>query len=145
MPAVVLDAKGVAGYAAFKQHCGYFPMSSGVLTAAGPAVAAYPVSKGGLRFPVDRPLPVSLVRRLVRLRLEEISAVDHGPRTEYYDDGTVRAAGRMKDGELHGDWRWYRRDGSLCRRGRFRWGVREGTWESWDRDGHLVRTTELGS
>ncbi len=145
MPAVVLDGKGVAGYAAFKEHCGYFPMSSAVLDAAGPAVGAYPRSKGGLRFPVDRPLPVSLVRRLVRLRLDEISAVQHGPRTEYYDDGTVKAAGRMKDGELHGDWRWYRRDGSLSRTGRFRSGTRVGTWQTWDRDGHLVRTTELGS
>jgi antitoxin component YwqK of YwqJK toxin-antitoxin module len=88
---------------------------------------------------------VSLVRRLVRLRLDEISAVEHGSRIEYYDDGTVKAAGRMKDGRLHGDWRWYRRDGSLSRTGRFRCGARVGTWETWDRDGHLVRTTELGS
>jgi uncharacterized protein YdhG (YjbR/CyaY superfamily) len=74
MPTFVVDGKGVAGYAGFKAHCSYFPHSSEVLTAAGPAVAAYPVSKGGLRFPIDKPLPVTLLRRLVKLRLAEIAA-----------------------------------------------------------------------
>lgn len=74
MPAVVVADGAVAGYAGFKAHCGYFPMSSEVLTAAGDAVDAYPTSKGGLRFAVDEPLPEPVVRRLVELRLAEIEA-----------------------------------------------------------------------
>jgi uncharacterized protein YdhG (YjbR/CyaY superfamily) len=77
MPTFLLDGKGVAAYASFKAHCGYFPMSSGVLTAAGDAVAKYKVSKGGLRFAVDEPLPAGLIRRLVKLRLAEIAETGH--------------------------------------------------------------------
>jgi uncharacterized protein YdhG (YjbR/CyaY superfamily) len=143
MPAFVLHGKSVAGYAAFKAHCSYFPMSGSVLEAAGSAVAKYERSRGGLRFPPDKPLPVSLVRRLVRLRLDEISAVSNGPRYEYFDDGSVKAHGRMRGGELHGPWRWYRRDGSLMRTGSFELGRQVGTWETWNRDGSRVSTKQL--
>ena len=77
MPTFLVDGKGVAGYAAFKAHCGYFPMSSNVLGAAGDAVAKYEVSKGGLRFANDKPLPITLIRKLVKLRLAEIAATGH--------------------------------------------------------------------
>ncbi len=77
MPTFLVDGKGVAAYASFKAHCGYFPMSSGVLGAAGDAVAKYKVSKGGLQFAIDKPLPVGLIRKLVKLRLAEIAASGH--------------------------------------------------------------------
>jgi uncharacterized protein YdhG (YjbR/CyaY superfamily) len=141
MPAVALDGKGVAGYAAFADHCSYFPMSGSVLDRAGSAVARYPVSKGGLQFPVDRPPPAGLIRTLVKLRLAEIAAVENGKRNEYFPDGQLKASGAMKDGELHGRWTWYRRDGSVSRTGRFSRGERTGTWETWDRDGNIVKTT----
>ena len=48
-----------------------------MLEAAGDAVAKYPMSKGGLRFAVDKPLPVTLIRKLVKLRLAEIAATGH--------------------------------------------------------------------
>lgn len=141
MPAVALDGKGVAGYAAFADHCSYFPMSGSVLEAAGPAVARYTVSKGGLQFPVDEPPGVGLIRKLVKLRLAEIAAVRSGTRREYFGDGRLKAVGPMKDGELHGRWRWYREDGSLSRTGQFTNGTRSGTWETFDRAGELVRRT----
>lgn len=73
MPAMVLDGTGVAGYATFRDHCGYFPLSGKVLEAAGDAVAGYRHSKGGIRFGFDERLPVALVRRLVELRLAELA------------------------------------------------------------------------
>jgi uncharacterized protein YdhG (YjbR/CyaY superfamily) len=73
MPAFAIRGKGVAGYAAFAGHCGYFPMSGSVLARAGDAVAGYRVSKGGLQFPVDGRLPADLVRTLIELRLDEIA------------------------------------------------------------------------
>lgn len=72
MPAFTVRGKGVAGYAAFASHCGYFPMSGSVLERAGDAVDGYVVSKGGLQFPLDGRLPEGLVRTLVELRLAEI-------------------------------------------------------------------------
>lgn len=142
MPAVVLHGVGVAGYAAFKEHCSYFPMSSAVLTAAGSAIERYPTSKGGLRFPVDTPLPTAVVRRLVKLRLAEIAAVEDGVRREYFPDGALKAEGKMKAGQLHGAWRWFRQDGTFSRTGRFAHGKPVGTWETWDRSGALVRRTK---
>jgi uncharacterized protein YdhG (YjbR/CyaY superfamily) len=139
MPAVLLDGAGVAGYAAFKAHCGYFPFSSEVVRRAGDTVAAYSTSKGGLQFAIDRPLPVGVVRELVRLRLDELSSVTDGVRRDYYGDGTLKAEGRMRDGELHGDWRWYRKDGSLLRTGSFRAGEKVGNWTTHDRSGEPVR------
>ncbi len=141
MPAVAVDGKGVAGYAAFADHCSYFPMSGEVLDVAGDAVAGYTISKGGLQFPVGGRLPVGLVRRLVRLRLDEIADVRNGRRTRYYDDGRVKASGQMKDGQLHGGWKWYRKDGSLSRVGRFSQGEQVGTWET---SGPRRRPGELG-
>ena len=143
MPALTLDGNAVAGYAAYKEHCGYFPMSGSVIEAAGSAVAGYAASKGGLQFPTDRPLPVGLVRRLVKLRLAEIAAVEDGKRFEYFDDGQLKAVGRMKGGQLHGRWTWYRKDGTRSRTGRFSNGEQTGTWETWDRDGNLVRTARF--
>lgn len=143
MPTLLLNGKGVAAYAGFAAHCSYFPMSSEVLGAAGRAVAKYPVSKGGLRFPIDQPLPIALLRRLVKLRLAELAAVTDGARFDYYDDGQLKAAGRMKDGLLHGRWRWFRRDGTLMRTGQFAQGRQVGTWQTWDAHGTLAKTTRF--
>jgi uncharacterized protein YdhG (YjbR/CyaY superfamily) len=72
MPAFKVEGKAVAGYAHFKNHCSYFPHSSGVLTGLGDDLEGYRWSKGTLQFPPDRPLPASLVRRLVETRLGEL-------------------------------------------------------------------------
>ena len=143
MPAMVLDGTGVAGYAAFRDHCGYFPLSGKVLEAAGDAVAGYRHSKGGIRFGFDERLPVALVRRLVELRLAELAAVDDGTRREYDRNGRLKAVGPMKQGELHGAWRWYRGDGTLLRTGRFAHGEKVGTWTTWDRDGNAAKITTV--
>ena len=144
LPAVVLDDAGIAGYGSFRDHCGYFPFSGAVLEQAGDAVAAYETSRGGLQFSVDRPLPLRVVRRLVRLRLDELGAVRSGTRREYFDDGTIKAQGRMRAGELTGDWQWFRKDGSLLRTGTFRAGEQCGTWTTYDRSGSATTVTELG-
>jgi uncharacterized protein YdhG (YjbR/CyaY superfamily) len=144
LPAVVLDDAGIAGYGSFRDHCGYFPFSGAVLEQAGDAIAGYETSKGGLRFSVDRPLPLRVVRRLVRLRLDELGAVSSGTCREYFDDGTIKARGRMRAGELTGDWQWFRKDGSLLRTGSFRAGEQCGTWTTYDRDGNAAKVTELG-
>lgn len=141
MPAMVLDGVAVAGYAAFRDHCGYFPMSGSVIDAAGDAIDRFPRSKGGFRFGFEERLPVALVRRLVKLRLAELAAVTNGTRREYYDDGQAKAVGPMKAGALHGSWQWFRRDGTLLRTGQFSHGREVGTWTTWNRDGTAAKVT----
>ncbi len=74
MPAFRVDAKVIAGFAAFKAHLGYFPHSGTVLEHLPEVVAAYPSTRGGLRFGVDSPLPRDVVEALIRVRLAEIAA-----------------------------------------------------------------------
>ena len=72
MPAFKVGGKAVAGFAAFKEHLSYFPHSSAVLTELGDDVAGYETSKGTLKFPVDKPLPKKLVKRLIAVRRQEL-------------------------------------------------------------------------
>src|SRR5215471_8052537 len=75
MPCFKVDGVAVAGFDAFKDHCSYFPHSGNVVgQIAGIPGWCTVASKGTLRFPVDRPLPKTLVQKLVRARLREIAA-----------------------------------------------------------------------
>lgn len=74
MPAFVVNGRAVAGYDGFTHHCSYFPHSGSVLEQIADLPAWTTASKGTLRFPVDRPLGIRLVRRLVKVRLEQIAA-----------------------------------------------------------------------
>ncbi len=77
MPCLKVGGVAVAGFDGFKKHCSYFPHSGSVLaTVSGIPTWCRTASKGTLQFPVDRPLPKALVRKLVQARLDEIDAKD---------------------------------------------------------------------
>lgn len=63
----------VVGFAAFKNHCSIFP-GAAVMDAYKEELKAYDTSKGTIRFPVDKPLPARLVKKLVRARIKENEA-----------------------------------------------------------------------
>jgi uncharacterized protein YdhG (YjbR/CyaY superfamily) len=56
-------------YAAFADHCSLFPSASIVETFKDD-LKDFSVSKGTIRFPLDKPLPAALVKRMVRARVE---------------------------------------------------------------------------
>ena len=60
---------GLVGYAAFKDHCSFFPMSASLLDDFADDVKDYRTSKGTLQFPVDKPLPAALVKKMVKARV----------------------------------------------------------------------------
>ncbi|MCC7156773.1 MAG: DUF1801 domain-containing protein [Bryobacterales bacterium] len=64
--------KPLAGYAAYAGHCSYFPMSGSLLDAFPEVSKKYATSKGAIRFPIDKPLPATLVKKLVKARLAEV-------------------------------------------------------------------------
>jgi uncharacterized protein YdhG (YjbR/CyaY superfamily) len=72
MPAFKLEGKAVAGFAAFKHHLSYFPHSGSVLPELSAELVGYVTSKGTLQFPVDRPLPKALVKKLIAVRRRQL-------------------------------------------------------------------------
>jgi uncharacterized protein YdhG (YjbR/CyaY superfamily) len=72
VPAFRVDGKVVAGFAAFKDHVSYLPFSGSVLGKLDEQLDGYRMTKSSLHFDVDRPLPESLVRQLIEVRLAEI-------------------------------------------------------------------------
>jgi uncharacterized protein YdhG (YjbR/CyaY superfamily) len=59
------------GFAAFSNHCSLFPMSYSVIEAFKNELKDFHISKGTIRFPVDKPLPTALVKKLVKARIAE--------------------------------------------------------------------------
>ena len=57
-------------FAAFKSHIGFFPKVS-AMEAFKEKLSDYKTSKGTIRFPLDKPIPVDLVREIVRFRVKE--------------------------------------------------------------------------
>jgi len=64
----------LVGYAAFKDHCSLFPMSTAVMRRFADELSRYDTTKGTVHFPADKPLPAALVRKLVKARLAENAA-----------------------------------------------------------------------
>lgn len=56
-------------YAAFTNHCSLFVLSGSLLDSFKDDLKGYETSKGTIRFPVDKPLPAALVKKLVKARL----------------------------------------------------------------------------
>jgi uncharacterized protein YdhG (YjbR/CyaY superfamily) len=59
----------LVGYAAFKDHCSFFPMSAVLLDEFEEDVKGYRTAKGTLQFPHDKPLPAKLVKQIVKVRV----------------------------------------------------------------------------
>src|SRR5215475_15404078 len=71
LPAFKISDKTIAGFAAFKNHLSYLPHSGSVFPQLQDELRGYAFSSGALRFAIDEPLPVSLVERLIAVRLQQ--------------------------------------------------------------------------
>jgi uncharacterized protein YdhG (YjbR/CyaY superfamily) len=67
LPAFRLDGKMLVWFGASANHVSFYP--GGVVQALGNELKKYDTSKGTIRFSPDRPLPATLVRRLVKARM----------------------------------------------------------------------------
>ena len=83
--AVESRSYGILGYkidgrvfiycAGWKQHVSLYPVTAAMRRDHGEAIAPFHVSTGTLRFPLERPLPIALIKRLLKTRLSEMKAV----------------------------------------------------------------------
>ncbi len=60
-------------YAAYKNHIGFYPTASGIKNFTK-ELAGFETSKGAIRFPIDEPLPVTLIKKIVKFRVTENKA-----------------------------------------------------------------------
>ena len=58
-------------YAAHKEHIGFYPGSSIVNEVFEKDLVKYETSKGTIKFPLDKPLPLGLIKRIIRFRVND--------------------------------------------------------------------------
>ena len=71
MPTFTLNGN-LVHFAAFEKHIGFYPTPSGI-EAFRDELSAYKGAKGSVQFPIDEPLPLPLIRRIVEFRVRENS------------------------------------------------------------------------
>lgn len=60
-------------FAAFSKHCSLFPTAS-VIEKFKDELKEYTISKGTIQFPADKPLPASLIKKMVKARIQEMES-----------------------------------------------------------------------
>lgn len=70
IPTFDLKGKHLVHFAGFKNHIGFYPTSSGI-EAFAEELKPYKSAKGSVQFPLGRPLPADLIRRIVEFRVRE--------------------------------------------------------------------------
>ena len=71
LPAFRLDGRLLVAFGAAVRHCAFYPCSGSTVKVFAAELEGYDTSKGTIRFQADRPLPVALLRKLVKARIEE--------------------------------------------------------------------------
>lgn len=74
LPAFRLDGRVLVLFGATAKHCSFFPGSGTAVEAHKGDLRGYGTSKGTIRFDVEKPLPASLVRKIVKYRIAENAA-----------------------------------------------------------------------
>jgi uncharacterized protein YdhG (YjbR/CyaY superfamily) len=71
IPTLDLNGKHLVHFAAFAKHVGFYPIPTG-MEEFKEELAPYKQGKGSVQFPLDEPLPLDLIRRIVEFRVGEV-------------------------------------------------------------------------
>ena len=73
VPAFKLHGKAFVCFAAYKNHCGFYPLNPDVLKRFSSELTDFEIAEATIRFQPERPLPAELVKKIVRACIEELS------------------------------------------------------------------------
>lgn len=71
MPTFKLNGTYLIYFAGWKKHIALYPVTAGTVAGLGDELAGYKGTKGSVHLPLNKPMPLDLVRRILKLRLEE--------------------------------------------------------------------------
>lgn len=72
IPTFAIDGKGVIGFDGFKNHNSIFPYSGSFAARMKDELAGYEQTKGSIHFDKEKPLPKTLLRKIIRERLRQM-------------------------------------------------------------------------
>jgi uncharacterized protein YdhG (YjbR/CyaY superfamily) len=70
MPTFTLNGGNLVHFAAFKNHIGFYPTPHGI-EAFEKELSAYKGAKGSVQFPLDQPMPLQLISKIVKYRVAQ--------------------------------------------------------------------------
>jgi uncharacterized protein YdhG (YjbR/CyaY superfamily) len=71
IPAFRLNGRSLVLFGAWASHCSFYPGSSTTLKKFRSDLKSFQITKGTIRFSPDNPLPLALVKKLVKARIAE--------------------------------------------------------------------------
>jgi uncharacterized protein YdhG (YjbR/CyaY superfamily) len=91
MPTFMLGGKYLVYFAAHKKHIGFYPAPIGIAEFKE-ELALYQVGKGTPQFPLDKPIPFDLIRKIVKFRVKEnlANAVSKGKKKSKLQSKNIR-------------------------------------------------------
>ena len=72
MPTFDLKGQPMIYFGAWKKHIGFYPATGRVVAHFGDEFAPYKLGPGTIKFPLDKPMPVDLIRRIIAFRADEV-------------------------------------------------------------------------
>ncbi|HEY4786349.1 MAG TPA: DUF1801 domain-containing protein [Bacteroidales bacterium] len=68
MPAFTLNGRNLVYFAGFKNHIGFYPAPVG-MEAFKQELSGYKTGRGSVQFPLDKPIPLELIAKIVKFRM----------------------------------------------------------------------------
>src|SRR5262245_41201815 len=74
IPGFRFEGRPLVWYAAWAKHMSLYPIGTALRRAFGDDLGTYKTSRGTVQFPLEKPMPVALIKRLVKARIAQVRA-----------------------------------------------------------------------